>query len=87
MSDRYVVVRDLAQELGVDASNLAVLLRKRGHSLVRVRNGGYTNQLANAVTVDDAKAFVEWMRSRAVESGKVVRGDDLRGMIEQWRKT
>ena len=53
-NDDFVTLRALAEELGIERSNLRKFALKNGYVLHRIRSVASRNQLELAVTTDDA---------------------------------
>lgn len=57
--DSLVFLNELAVSLNTDHSNLRKYIKKRGFDVIKFRNPDANNQIANALTKEDAKALIE----------------------------
>lgn len=81
MDTEYVLLKDLAAELGLDKSNARKYIMKAGISMFKVRTPESRGQLTLALSPEDAETIREMRQSQGYvmgkRSGHVVGGDDV----------
>lgn len=84
--EKFVLLNHLADEIGIDRTSARRLARQAGLVVRKVYAAESGNQAASAVTAGDVKRLLEFLAMRGHRAGTVVSRDDLRGMVEEWRK-
>jgi len=70
MEEDYILLKDLAKELGIDRSNARRYVLKTGFSMLKVRTPESRGQLTLALTPEDAEAVRELRQSQGYAVGK-----------------
>jgi len=70
MNEDYVLLKDLATEIGLDRSNARKYVLKAGFSMFKVRTPESRRQLTLALTPEDAETIKELRQSQGYAVGK-----------------
>jgi len=68
----YVSMKELANEIGLDRSNMRKYVLQQGFSWLKVRTKDSGGQLVNALTREDADAIIELRKSQGFTNNPVV---------------
>lgn len=72
MESEYVILSDLAKELGMDKSNLRKYILSKGLSFAKIRPAGNGQQIALALTIEDAELVREARKKEGFTAGGIV---------------
>jgi len=71
-SENFVILSELAKELGMDKSNLRKYVLSKGLSFLKVRSGGNGQQVVLALTLEDAELIRESRKKEGFALAKVI---------------
>lgn len=84
---RYILLNELARQLGRDKSNFNKVARRSGLTIHKVRANETDNQEANAIAMTDIPAFFAFLDTLGYgKAGRVVGSDAVKSLVEAWRK-
>ena len=85
--ERYVLLNDLAEAIGLDKASFRRLAKRSGVHIHKIHAMTSDNQAANALAKADVPSFFAFLETRGYgKAGRVVGADAVKGLVDAWRK-